>query len=102
MKMILITLAVIEAVPLLVYPFIIIANIMSLAGHKTGDETMLLMVTMYSFLAVSTLYPITYIFATARNVSYWNAEKISIKLQLLPLLHLAIIIGLFILWGRMG
>jgi hypothetical protein len=79
-------------IPLLPYPIILMANLMSLMGHRTGNESDEVITNTYSFLIFSSLYPLTLIYSFIRNKN----RKISIAV--LPLLHLAISIYLGIKW----
>lgn len=47
--------------PLAVYPFCLLANVMSLAGHQEQPLSPLVVATTYAFLWSSTLYPVVYL-----------------------------------------
>jgi len=53
---------VIGSIPLCLYPLIMLANCMSLAGDWTGKESELLKIVVHSFVILSSLYPLTYIY----------------------------------------
>lgn len=50
----------IGAVPLLIYPIVFLASVMSLGAHRSGDEPLLLMVVFAVFLMGALAYPIVY------------------------------------------
>lgn len=86
---------IISGLPLLIYPFIMLANIMSFAGHHSPDETVGQLFAAYAFLISSTLYPIPYI---ASIIMYRKTQK---KFFLaLPYLYLALVILLALNWIR--
>lgn len=45
-------------IPLLIYPFVLIANIMAFAGVDAGDVPLFTRVSAFSFLWATTLYPV--------------------------------------------
>lgn len=84
---------VLEAIPLLIYLFILIANIMSLAGEGSGNETFLLEFVMKTFLIVTTTYPVTYIACLIHfkmEAKIWKA--------IVPMVHIMLGILFFYLW----
>jgi hypothetical protein len=83
---------IISLIPLGIYPIILLANFMSLLGHRSGNEPLSLKFAAYSFLIFSTLYPVTLIYSKTKN-----KQKIII-ISALPLIHLFISILLFIIW----
>ena len=62
-KNILKSLFIISFIPLAIYPFILLANIMSLGGQSSGNENLSQVIAAYSFLIFSTLYPVTFIYS---------------------------------------
>lgn len=57
------------AIPLGIYPFLLLANIMSLFGHKKDNIPLMEVVINYSFLIGTTLYPVFYGFLTYLSIS---------------------------------
>jgi|GEM_PF-5084253 len=57
------TLLLLGGVALVFYPFALLANLMTLAGHRTGNEPMIAMAVVYVFLAMTTIYPAVYVAA---------------------------------------
>jgi hypothetical protein len=96
LKLIHIVLFIISIIPFGIYPFLLLANVMSLAGHKSGNESFLEMLLPYSFLIFSTLYPLTFFYSWIN----WRKKKISISL--LPIFHIIISLILFFLWLTFG
>jgi len=90
----------IGALPLLIYPGILLADVMSLAGYRSGNETALLKLVSYSLLLGSLAYPAVYIFcialATARIKK--NENKAALCYGTGPLVYLLLLVGLFAAW----
>lgn len=84
---------VIGGVPLCIYPLVIIANLMSLAGFWPAQVNVLLMIFFCLFLLLSSVYPITYIICI---LQYKKGDK-NVLLPIIPLLHLLSTIGLGLL-----
>lgn len=87
-------LKIITAIPLVFYPMVLMANVMSLAGHKSGKESTILKVTSYSFLISTTLYPLTFLYSL-----YYNTHN-SYFIGILPIIHIVICIILMKLWAK--
>lgn len=97
------TLLIVGALPLLVYPAVFLASIMSLAGHKTGREPALQMLVARSFQISTLLYPVVYIVALIAALLLRNrAADLAGKVATLPLWYLGLIVLLFIAWVRVG
>ena len=84
-------------IPLLIYPFIIFANIMSFAGHKSPNTPISTLTILYSFMIITTLYPISYFLSL---IVYINKKKPA--LIFIPFIHLLLSIIFFILWSNTG
>jgi mannitol-specific phosphotransferase system IIBC component len=84
---------IIGGVPLLIYPFVLLANMMSLAGPWTGEHVLLIIVVLV-FIAVSSAYPLTYFLC----LGYFKRSK-KIIISLVPILHIVVTILLGLLWG---
>ncbi len=84
-------------IPLLAYPFVLLANLMSLAGHRTGDEAFWKQFIVYGFLLLTTTYPISYLygFISARKTKFEGYYYL-----LYPLIHLLLILLFFHLWSN--
>lgn len=52
---------VLGGIPLLIYPFVLLANIMSLAAEGAANEKFLIQFVMKTFMFISASYPFTYI-----------------------------------------
>lgn len=85
-------LKIVSIIPLIIYPFILFVNIMSLAGHRTGNETFSLILSSYAFLIFSLMYPLTLTYSLI-----FNRDK-KIFIAFLPIIHLIISVLLYILW----
>ena len=87
-------LKIVSLIPLIIYPFIVFANLMSLAGHRTGNESFSLILSSYAFLIFSLMYPLT---LTLTYSLIFNRDK-KIFIAFLPIIHLIISVLLYILW----
>jgi hypothetical protein len=85
-------LRIISFIPLVVYPFILLANVMSLAAYKSGEESIFLLIVSKTFLILSTLYPITLVY------SLRSKSKNDDFLALLPIIHIVICLFFMGLW----
>ena len=90
--LVIIILKIISFIPLPLYPFVVLANVMSLASNRSSNATSYLILSTYTFLIFSTLYPIPFLYSLLFNKN----RKISIGL--LPLIHLAISVLLLLNW----
>ena len=89
-------LKIISFFPLVIYPFILLANLMSLFGHRSGNESLYLILTCYSFLIFSSLYPLTLIYSLKKNY------RKRITIAVLPMIHLIISVMLCVAWLNAG
>lgn len=85
---------IIGSLPLFIYPLVLIANIMSIAGESSGDTPIILSIVFFSFIFFSTIYPLTYILGLILFII-----KQRYIFAILPLLHLLITLMLYIAWG---
>ncbi len=84
------------AVPLLIYPFVLLAGVMSLAAGRTGNEPVLLMVVGYSFLLGSIAYPAVYVICTVLAfVKESKNRTMPTYCAAAPLVYLLVIVALF-------
>lgn len=98
-----IALLVIGALPLLIYPFVALASLMSLLGYRSGDEPFLVVIAAGAFLITSLLYPLVYVrcLRAAREVQSTDPEG-AVKIAAIPLWTLGLIIVLFVVWYLLG
>jgi hypothetical protein len=95
---------VLGGLPLPIYPGILLAGVMSLAGERTGDEPALLMTVVKSFLFGSILYPLVYIpcaIAAVRTAKK-QEEALAFKLSMVPLVFLSVLVVLFLAWIQLN
>ncbi|CAM4518520.1 hypothetical protein PATY110618_28310 [Paenibacillus typhae] len=103
-----ITFFVLGALPLFIYPFVLLANIMSLAGSWSGQEESILIAIVLLFIILTSSYPITYIICLVLYLikKFKNKAKngavLVTKLPLLPLIHLVLAILVGCLWWFLG
>lgn len=95
-RIIRITLFVISGIPLILTPFVWIANLMSLAGYRTHDEPFALMLCMYLFVFITSSYPGTYAICLWYFLRKKNKKLIVL---VLPYLHIALAILIGYLWN---
>jgi len=83
-------------IPLVIYPFVLLANVMSFAGERSANTTMFNTIISYIFIILSTLYPISILISWKFNPS----NKLIIAL--LPLFHLIMCGIQFYIWSNTG
>lgn len=88
-----ILLFVVGGLPLIVYPFVLIANAMSLAGFMEGNINYVLFTCALLFVVATSTYPLTYI---ACLVAFFRKGNRKILTALIPLLHILVAV-LFVL-----
>ena len=82
--------------PVIIYPVLLMANIMSLAGHRSKDAPRLPIFMMRLFVFSTTFYPITYFFALYK---YRNTAPETHHLWVeLVVVHLLLIFAAFMGW----
>lgn len=91
---------IVTALPLLIYPFVFIASIMSLAGGLTGEESFLLIVSAQLFLWTSLCYPLVY--GVAMLGAIITDNKARKRWIYLPYWYLMSCIMFFILWWMLS
>lgn len=91
---------IIGGVGLLPYPFLMIANIMQIAGVRSGDEGALLMFVVYAFVIVSSLYPVTYV--ACLILAIVRRRQGNLRISAVPLFHLLLIVALLAMWYAMS
>jgi hypothetical protein len=94
-----ISILIIEGTPLLIYPFVLLANVMTLAGYRTGEESILFVSTIVLFMIFTTSYPLTYIlcwiFYFKKSSRGYNRTRVLV----IPLLHITISIMVGYFWS---
>jgi hypothetical protein len=94
---------VLGGLPLVIYPVLLVAGIMSLAGHRTGDEPLLLMAVSYAFLIGSLSYPIVYVCCLV--IAVWMGtrgdQRGMLRSSIAPLAFIAVLGVVAWLWGRL-
>jgi hypothetical protein len=104
MKAATILLLVFAAVPLLIYPFVLLANVMSLAGTRTGSEPVGQVLVSYAFLFASTAYPLAYLLCLIFSIVAMKTgrEQAGLYWSLGPFVYLLGLGLLFVLWMLVG
>lgn len=76
---------------------------MSLAGHKTGDEPLLLIIVSKAFLYSSLAYPLFYVpcLVAAISASKKGEKMNESRFAWSPLIYLGVIVGLFFAWSSL-
>lgn len=96
-------LEVLGALPLLAYPAIVVANVMSAAARPKWTEPRLLRALVQAFLVGTTAYPAFFLLCLfgARYALWRGAWSWGVILSGLPLLEITALCGLMALWGRL-
>lgn len=80
--------------PFLIYPFVLLANVMQIAGWEYNEVSVITKICTYVFLFFSSSYPLTYI------ICYWffNKSKEKIMIPLMPFVHIfiTVLLGVFL------
>ena len=96
-KIIGVVLFIISGIPLLAYPFALLADIMSLAGERSGNNAnMLLEIVMVLFIIANSTYLLTYI---ASLIFFIRKKGASILISTIPYIHFSIVVLLGDLWN---
>lgn len=94
-----VSLFVVEGIPLLIYPFVLIADIMTIAGEWTGKENICLVIVILCAIIASASYPLTYIgsiiYFFNKTQKFYNNKWIPFA----PLVHLIIVVLLIYSWS---
>lgn len=104
MKFVMYFLLLVGALPLLIYPLLLPAFVMSLFGHKTGNEPMQLVLVVYSFLLGSLAYPGVFAVCAVLAVIQTRSNRnwMALGFAALPYLYLVLLAGLFNAWASMN
>jgi hypothetical protein len=81
------------ALPLVVYPAVVIASVMGLAGHRTGDQAFWQMALVNAFYVGSVAYPIVYVAGAIASISARKRQqpRAALALSLAPLGYLSVL-----------
>lgn len=93
---------IIGGLPLLAYPAVALAGIMSLAGERMGHEAALLETVRTSFLIGTLVYPLVYILCAIAAV--WVNKKdaaFAFKVSVVPLVFISILAVLCLGWFQL-
>jgi hypothetical protein len=86
-------LIVIEGVPLIAYPFVLMANIMQVAAYQNGEGKFLSHILIILFVFLTTVYPVSYV------VCIWfvfrRAGKHKLWISLIPAAHILPVLLIF-------
>ena len=88
--------------PLLAYPFVALASLMSLAGHRTEEESTALMMAATAAQVSSLLYPGVYCLAVFLVFTQFRGTLKELICSAIPLVYLLFVVALFGLWVAMG
>ena len=88
--------------PLLIYPCVLLADIMSLAAPRTGNEPQLRIILLNAFLIGTLAYPVVYCFCawiseTLNEKS--KSERLAEALSFVPLVYLSVVVLLALACG---
>jgi len=96
-------LLVLAGLPMLAYPFVLVANVMSLAAGPPGDTSKRSVpLVVRAFLWSSTLYPLVFIPSCLVALHRIHAGKPyeGLGFALIPILQLILILILFRIWAN--
>ncbi len=88
------------ALPLVIYPFVLLANVMGLAGHRSGNEPFALVLLSYAFYLGTTAYPVVYLVCAGfAIVGAIRKGKIALGFAFAPIGYLLLLVGLGAIWS---
>lgn len=87
---------VIGGLALLPYPFLMIANIMQIAGVRSEGDSALLLFVVYAFVIVSSLYLITYLVCLILAIV--KRKQGMLLISAIPFFHLLLVFVLLLVW----
>ncbi len=90
---------VLGGIPLLLYPFVIIADLMTIAGVWSGDESIFLIIIVYLFLFLTSSYLITYIICL---LYYLRRKNGKLVITSLPLIQIMFVILVGFIWSALN
>lgn len=95
-----IILFVLSGIPLIAYPFVLVADAMTLAAFMEcmgeNHQEIITAIIVIIFLIVNSTYPITYILSL---ICFIRKKGQSILIPLMPVLHFFIAAALFFVWS---
>jgi hypothetical protein len=98
------TLIVVSGLPLIAYPFVLFANLMSLIAERPKEPLPLgYALIFYGFLLATTAYPAVWIVcgAIGWNRAHWGSAKSTVFWSLAPLLYLLLIVAFCVAMNAM-
>lgn len=95
-------LLVMGALPLLIYPFIFLAGIMSLAGDTSNAGPWPVLLIAFVALLSSLAYPIVYLPCAFRAIRRLTKKEPAVRLSAVPLIYLAAVGIVFASWYAVG
>lgn len=90
------------ALPLLIYPFIFLAGIMSLVGDTRNAGPLPVLLITYVTLLGSLAYPMVYLPSAVLALRSLKQKAPAVRLSAIPLTYLAAVAGLFAMWYAVG
>ena len=98
-----VVLEVLGALPLIAYPFVLLANVMQAAAKPEPGTPRLLLAVVRTFLVGTTTYPVVFLLCLfgARRALGRGAWEQGLALSSLPLGEIAALCGLLALWQRL-
>jgi|SRR5215471_1856108 len=102
MKIISIVSLALGALPLLLYPFVLLADIMSLCSDQWRDVPVVQSAVALSFLLGSLAYPVVYLLCLVFTciILKKDKEKVVFCSSVVPLAYVAVLIGRCVAWSR--
>lgn len=91
---------VLGALPLILYPFVLLANIMGLAAQRSDNESLVLVLISYAFYIGTLAYPIVYLLgAGLAIVGARKKSKLAMGFAFSPIGYLLLLVGLAVIWA---
>lgn len=92
---------ILSAVPMLVYPFVMMANLMSFVAEPNPEATSFERIASTTFLVLSTAYPVSWIGGLVSTVVLLTKQrpKAAMWTGAWPLFHVALVVGAWWMWS---
>jgi hypothetical protein len=93
-------LLILGALPLVVYPFVLLANIMAFAAPWSGNVSLVLVLLSYTFYIATTVYPLVYLFCVASAIiAARKQNNRALGFAFAPIGYLLFLVGLSAIWS---
>lgn len=91
---------VLGALPLIVYPFVLTADIMGLAGTRSGNDSVILILLSYAFYIGTMIYPLVYLVCAGLTIVAGRKQSnTTLGFAFGPVGYLLLLVALAAIWS---